>query len=78
LTPAYGPSCDLCSDPGVHYLLRCSKGHEWDEPQCPGEYTCPKCGETVSVTDDEDWLFLRNVVGVPEKELGKRPGPDAT
>lgn len=65
MIPRYGPDCDLCL-PSVHYLLTCSKGHEWDEPPTPGEFECPHCGEEVTVTDDEDKSWRRDVIGLKE------------
>jgi hypothetical protein len=65
MIPKYGPSCDLCSEPAVHYLLRCSKGHEWDEPACPGKFKCPECKRVVTVSSAEHDAFTHDVVGVP-------------
>jgi hypothetical protein len=72
--PEYGPDCDLCSAPAVHFLLRCALGHEWDVPAVRGSYKCRECGDVVTVSSREQWLFWHDVVGLTERDIG-RPCP---
>lgn len=66
MIPGFGSSCDLCT-PDVHYLLTCPAcGEEWDEACTPGEFKCPKCGATVTVTSAEDDAWQRDVLGISQ------------